>query len=238
MLWLPLGQHEFLFEHWMKLGTFMVPFLLFIALIYRQHQIQLTQDIRLLSLCMFIIYIAHQFEEHWIDLNGNTYAFQGFLNSTLKSLLSVNDADALLISKADIFMINTSVVWLVACLAIYFASERIFPTLALAGLILVNSISHSLAAIKSLAYNPGLITSIVIFIPFCLWFYNYIFKQKLTKFSLILWSIAWALVAHIILMVGLVLANHYEVLPSIIYYCVLIVWSIIPALIKSKLRID
>lgn len=30
MLWLPLGQREFLVDAWMKIGTFVAPFILFI----------------------------------------------------------------------------------------------------------------------------------------------------------------------------------------------------------------
>ncbi|MEM8567565.1 MAG: hypothetical protein AAGF85_13980 [Bacteroidota bacterium] len=28
MLWLPLGQHDFLIAHWMNIGTYAVPFML------------------------------------------------------------------------------------------------------------------------------------------------------------------------------------------------------------------
>ena len=37
LLWVPMGQHAFLFAHWMKLGTFMAPFLVFVAMATREH---------------------------------------------------------------------------------------------------------------------------------------------------------------------------------------------------------
>ena len=36
MLWLPLGQYDFLLENWMKIGTYAVPFLLIGAFSFYQ----------------------------------------------------------------------------------------------------------------------------------------------------------------------------------------------------------
>ncbi|MEM9103631.1 MAG: HXXEE domain-containing protein [Pseudomonadota bacterium] len=229
MLWFPLGQHNFLYDHWMKLGVFMAPFLLFLAFTGRDSDIPTQHDTRLLSVFMMVFYIIHQYEEHWIDLFGNVYAFQGYLNSTLQRLLNVNLPDVSLITQADIFVINTSLVWLVACIAIISAPQKIFPALCMAGIILINAISHGVSALRDFAYNPGLLTSIVIFIPFSLWFYLEMLKQKRADRQLVLWALCWAFVAHVLLMAGLVLTNHVQLIPPIGYYTLLIVWSVIPA---------
>ncbi|MEM7621242.1 MAG: HXXEE domain-containing protein [Pseudomonadota bacterium] len=233
MLWLPLGQHDFLYDHWMKLGTFMASFLLFLAFTIRNPDTPIQSDIRLLSVFMMVFYIIHQFEEHWIDVFGNIYAFQTYLNGTLQGFLSITDPDINLITKADIFVINTSLVWLVACIAIVNAPKNIFPALCMAGIILINAISHSVSALRDLAYNPGLLTSIVIFIPFALWFYQAILNQHLANRALILWALGWAFVGHIILMAGLVLTNHFALIPPIGYYTALVIWSVVPIFVKS-----
>jgi len=31
MLWVPIGRHDFLLKHWMKVGTFIAPLLLLVA---------------------------------------------------------------------------------------------------------------------------------------------------------------------------------------------------------------
>ncbi|MEM7621320.1 MAG: HXXEE domain-containing protein [Pseudomonadota bacterium] len=229
ILWLPLGQHHFLHDHWMKLGTFMAPFLLFLTFTVRDNAKPIQSDVMVLSVFMMVFYIIHQCEEHWIDIFGNIYAFQTYLNGTLQRLLGITNPDTTLITKADIFVINTSLVWLVACIAIANAPKNIFPALCMAGIILINSISHSVSALRDFAYNPGLVTSIVIFIPFALWFYRAILKQRLANHKLILWALVWAFVAHIILMAGLVLTNHFMLIPPIGYYAALIIWSVVPA---------
>ncbi|MEO0444103.1 MAG: HXXEE domain-containing protein [Pseudomonadota bacterium] len=235
MLWFPVGQHALLYDQWMKLGVFMSPFLLFLAFAGRNVDISIKSDTRLLSVFMLVFYIIHQYEEHWIDIFGNLYAFQGFLNGTLTGLLGVADPAVSFITKADIFVINTSLVWLVACLAVLCAPKNIFPALCMAGIILVNALSHGISGLRDFAYNPGLLTSMVIFIPFALWFYPMVLNQNIASRTVILWALAWAFVAHVILMVGLVLTNHIGLVSSMVYYAALILWSIVPTLIKPSM---
>ncbi|MEM8765741.1 MAG: hypothetical protein AAGD88_18135, partial [Bacteroidota bacterium] len=82
-LWLPLGQHNFLIEHWMKIGTYAIPFLSIgiFAFKDKSSDLPLVSDFRFLALILLVVYIIHQFEEHWIDLYGNYYAFYTFNNS-------------------------------------------------------------------------------------------------------------------------------------------------------------
>jgi len=40
----------------------------------------LIKDYRFIGMIMLIAYIVHQYEEHWIDLFGNYYAFYIFNN--------------------------------------------------------------------------------------------------------------------------------------------------------------
>ena len=67
-------------------------------------------------------------------------------------------------------MINTSLVWLVGVLAIWRSPKHLFPLIAMASIIVVNGIVHLLAGVVKFQYNPGLLTSIIIFIPLYTWF--------------------------------------------------------------------
>lgn len=102
------------------------------------------------------IYMLHQYEE-W---DGDR--FRIFLNNHLEH------GENLLTHKAG-FVINIFGVWGVIILSLYLAFY-INPGFGLIAtyLVLVNALVHILAAFVLRAYNPGLITAIVLFIPLSL----------------------------------------------------------------------
>ncbi|MEM6498336.1 MAG: hypothetical protein AAF709_16635, partial [Pseudomonadota bacterium] len=109
LLWLPLGQHDFLTEHWMKVGSFMAPFLVLVGLSFSEKPTRV--DARTVSLLLLVAYIIHQIEEHWIDLYGRIYAFKPNLNEFLSGLLGRATVHEFM-SDTSVFVINTSLVWL------------------------------------------------------------------------------------------------------------------------------
>ncbi|MEM6831525.1 MAG: hypothetical protein AAF551_13525, partial [Bacteroidota bacterium] len=115
MLWVPIGQHNFLIDHWMKIGTYAVPFMLFgVFLLEKDNNLRILLDnYRFMGVLMLIAYILHQFEEHWIDLYGNYSAFYDFNNNFILGSLGAPDSQVKPLTKASIFVINTSLVWLV-----------------------------------------------------------------------------------------------------------------------------
>ncbi|MEO0329790.1 MAG: HXXEE domain-containing protein [Pseudomonadota bacterium] len=231
MLWVPLGQHTFLIEHWMKLGTFMAPFILLVAFSFRlEPTVAPKTNVRFLSLIMLVAYIAHQFEEHWIDLYGNTFAFKTYLNSMLLSQLGATDGAVILLSDAGIFMINTSLVWLLASLAICLGSRNIFPALCMTAIILVNAFSHIIASISSLNYNPGVLTAIVIFIPTGVLIYAWFLQSKTASLPAVGASIVWGILAHIFMVSGIILSGWNQLIPEVVYFGFLVIWSVVPAI--------
>lgn len=235
MLWLPLGQHAFLIPHWMKVGTFAVPFLLMgIFAFYDEKQADsIWFDFRFIGVMMLIAYIAHQFEEHWIDLFGNEYAFYVFNNNFILSALGAEDQSIKPLTPESIFIINTSLVWLVAAVSILRSPQHNFPLIAFAGIILINGLVHILAAIVKWTYNPGLVTSIVIFTPLYFWFVRYLLKLSPTFKNQIIFGLIWALLAHIIMVGGLLAANWFQVFPEYVYFIILIIWSLVPLIFKG-----
>lgn len=230
MLWLPVGQHDFLLDHWMKIGAYAIPFMLIGVFLFDGNDSfgMLLKNYRFTGVIMLIAYIIHQFEEHWIDLYGNYYAFYEFNNSFILEKLSAPDSTIKPLTKEAIFIINTSLVWLVGILGILASPKHLFPLICMASIILINGIVHILAAIVTFQYNPGLLTSIVIFIPIYFWFLKFIPRKRKDHIRRTLGGIVWALLAHIIMIAGLLMVNWWNLFPEVIYFVALILWSALP----------
>ncbi|MEM8847516.1 MAG: HXXEE domain-containing protein [Bacteroidota bacterium] len=235
MLWLPIGQHDFLIDHWMKIGAYAIPFLGIGIFAFKGKVIDLppTSNLRFMAVVLLIAYILHQFEEHWIDIFGNYYAFYAFNNNFILDSLGQPDALVRPLSKESIFVINTSLVWLVGLLAVLQSPKRVFPLVAMASIVLINGIVHIVAAIPKLQYNPGLLTSLVLFIPLYFWFTRYI--RHIGNYKvLIICGLIWGFLAHVIMVAGLLLANWFEMIPEHLYWFVLVAWSFVPVQILRR----
>ncbi|MEM1079381.1 MAG: HXXEE domain-containing protein [Pseudomonadota bacterium] len=230
-LWIPFGQHGFLMQHWMKVGTFMGPFLILVALSFSDKSTRLNA--RTVSLVLLVAYIIHQFEEHWIDLYGRTYAFKPSLNEFLSNLLGRPDVQEFM-SDMSVFVINTSLVWLVGALAIWRGGENVFAALCMASIVAVNAISHIGAALLSESYNPGLLTGVFLFLPIGIWAHIWLGRNSQATRLLHLASLAWALIAHILMIIGILAMNQFSQIPESAYFAVLVVWSLLPAFTPSN----
>ncbi|MEL6646402.1 MAG: HXXEE domain-containing protein [Pseudomonadota bacterium] len=226
VLWAPLGQHDFLTEHWMKVGTFMAPFLILVAVSFSDKSTRL--DARGISLALLVVYIIHQFEEHWIDIYGRTYAFKPNLNEFLSGLLRRSGVQEFM-SDMSVFVINTSLVWLVGALAIWRGSQNVFAALCMASIVVVNAISHIGAALIAGSYNPGLLTGVVLFLPVGIGAYVWLRRISTPPLMIILASLAWGLIAHVLMIIGVLALNRFDQFPEVAYFAVLIAWSLLPA---------
>ncbi|MEM6435348.1 MAG: HXXEE domain-containing protein [Cyanobacteria bacterium P01_D01_bin.115] len=232
MLWAPLGQYPFLIEHWMKIGTYAAPFILLMFFASRpKPTVSVFSDIKLMAVLFLVAYMTHQFEEHWIDLLGHQYAFYSDVNQLLLSVLDAPDQAIGPLTPEAIFIINTSLVWLIGAIAIWRSPGHLFPSLAMAGITLVNGISHIGLGIAKQAYNPGLLTAIVIFLPLAIAFYRNILATNPAAKIQVIASIVWAILAHLIMVGGLLAANWFELIPETVYFALLIIWSVIPAVL-------
>ncbi|MEM9429242.1 MAG: HXXEE domain-containing protein [Pseudomonadota bacterium] len=229
MLWIPVGQHAFLTAHWMKLGTFMAPFLVFVALSSREPGRGV--DGALVSLALLIAYIIHQFEEHWVDLTGSVFAFKAFLNGSLVAALGAAEG-AEILSDAGIFVINTSLVWLVGVLAIWSAPRHMFPMLCMTSIVLVNAVSHTASAALSGAYNPGLLTSILLFFPLSIAAYLWSVRTGRARWTDVWLSILWGFLGHVVMIAGMILSGWFQVLPEPAYFVVLIAYAASPIALR------
>ncbi|KQZ99931.1 hypothetical protein ASD64_14110 [Mesorhizobium sp. Root157] len=100
------------------------------------------------------IYMLHQYEEHDGD------RFRLYINRTIG-----NGAEVL--TPAAVFVINIGAVWVLDVAVTYLAwSVDLGIGLAAVYLMLINAIVHMAGAIRSRSYNPGLVTAVVLFLPF------------------------------------------------------------------------
>ena len=232
MLWVPLGQSDFLVGNWMKIGTYAVPFILLTFFSSRtQHRDSILADTQLMAVLLLVAYIIHQFEEHWVDLLGRQYAFYSDVNQLLLGVLGAPGTAVGPLTPEAIFVINTSLVWLIGAIAIWRSPGHVFPSLAMAGITLVNGISHIALGIAKQSYNPGLLTAVVIFLPLAIAFYRNALVSNLAVKTQVAVSIAWAILAHILMVAGLLAANWFGLISEVAYFVLLITWSVTPVLL-------
>ena len=99
------------------------------------------------------IYMLHQYEEHDND------RFRLFANRVIGGGKEV-------LSLGAVFVINVPGVWGVIAVAFYLAADvAIGYGLIAIYLTLVNGITHVVATVVMCAYNPGLVTGVILFLP-------------------------------------------------------------------------
>jgi hypothetical protein len=107
------------------------------------------------------MYLVHQFEEHGVDVLGRRFAFLGDLCHTLgHDALTTCPADA-----AFVFAVN-----MLACQCVFASTFRLRRRDALTAAFgwsvpLVNAVAHIGGAVRAGGYNPGLLTSVLLFVP-------------------------------------------------------------------------
>lgn len=103
------------------------------------------------------IYIAHQLEEHVHD------RFRRWMNSQIGHGLPV-------LTPRAVTVINIGGVWCVDLVAVYLAKFAGPGWASFAFyLAIINASVHIAGAIATRAYNPGLVTSVVLLLPFGIW---------------------------------------------------------------------
>lgn len=112
---------------------------------------------RALWMALLVIYMLHQIEEHlWpggFRQFGNAHVFK-------------SGKDNWPIGVGGVALVNTVYVWLPLGLAALLPSPLRWLGLLWVGLTLVNGLTHIVTTIRLRIYNPGLVTSIILFLPF------------------------------------------------------------------------
>ncbi|MEM6481943.1 MAG: HXXEE domain-containing protein [Pseudomonadota bacterium] len=122
------------------------------------------------------IYMLHQFEEHDAD------RFRKAVNTML-------GGERQGLSHGAVWVINVVFVWFLL-LAVFWLSQNTSAWGLVAGyLMLINAAVHIIAAARTKTYNPGLVTSVVFFVPLSVWVFSSVpgsFPEHLGSATLII----------------------------------------------------
>ena len=109
---------------------------------------------------LLVIYMLHQTEEHlWPG------GFRQFTNAHVFK----SGSDDWPVDTGGVALVNIGYVWLPVAAAALFPQTLRWVGLGWIGLTLVNAVTHIVTSIRFRQYNPGLATSIVLFLPFTVW---------------------------------------------------------------------
>jgi Protein of unknown function with HXXEE motif len=112
---------------------------------------------RALFAALLVIYFLHQIEEHlWPG---------GFRQFTDAHMFHSGD-DNWPVNIDGVALVNTAYVWLPVALAAILPQTLRWVGLGWIGLTLINGVIHIVTTLRLRLYNPGLVTSIVLFLPF------------------------------------------------------------------------
>ena len=227
MAWVPLGQQAFMEEHWMKIGAYIAPVLMFLAFHRRRvHEPRILSDVTLMASLLTAAYLLHQVEEHWVDLMGRPYPLYDFLNTLIADVAGEDRYGVL--TPSAIFYVNAGMVWTVGFVSILVSPKYVFPAIAMAGLTIVNGVAHALNGLAYQSYNSGLATGLLIFIPVGILFYRRLLRDGMASRTMLGAGLLWGLLGHVFLFAGLFAANVYGMFPVSLYYAGLIIWGLVP----------
>ncbi|SKY84358.1 Uncharacterised protein [Mycobacteroides abscessus subsp. bolletii] len=118
------------------------------------------------------MYLFHIFEEYGIAASGTRHAFP----DTLCTTLGIGTYPNCPIPTEFYLFVNIGLTWLVAVLCALLARRYVMLGFAFYSLVSVNCFFHIGAALLSGTYNPGLLTSIAMFLPASAWV-GYVFLK-------------------------------------------------------------
>ncbi len=119
------------------------------------------RDLRWLSFLAVAVYLVHNVEEYGIAADGALHAFP----DSLCALLGQPAYPRCAIPPAFYLFVNLPLVWIAGPLAALLLATRRWAGLTLWGVIAVNAVVHIVPALVMRAYDPGLLTAVLLFLP-------------------------------------------------------------------------
>lgn len=143
-------------------------------------------------------YMIHNIEEYGRAANGMFNAFPYFMTGAM----------GMEISEGAYLATNIGLVWLCGPIAAVLARKHKGLAPCMSIFELINGLSHVVQAAKFHMYNPGLVTSVLIFIPLCIWTLYVCFSKNQTGMSWKLFGgqFGIAFLYHAVLIMGVALA--------------------------------
>lgn len=139
---------------------------------------------------LFSAYLLHGFEVDGVDLLGREFYFQTHVLQTR----------GIELTAADIMRMNTVSIYLLFLSAIWGGERYAFAGLAAAGVTLANGLMHTTNSIMLGEYNPGLATSLLLFLPGATWYLYRAHRVLRLNHWLIVGAAAYGLIGHVALL--------------------------------------
>lgn len=157
------------------------------------------RDMAWLAWAATAAYLLHQFEEHGVDARGAPYAFRGVLCAAF----GLDEATACPIPETFITAVNLPLTWLAGPIAAMLG--RRWPAVALGFLSVaaVNALAHISPAVANGAYNPGLLTAVLLFVPLSLWAFRVALERADLGWRVVAAALVGGVAVHAMLILSL-----------------------------------
>ena len=159
------------------------------------------------------VYLLHQFEEHGVDALGRRYQFLTEICATLGH----RTLDGCPADPWFIFLVNVPLIWVAAPVASSLGPRRVMAGAFMLSVPLVNAVAHVASTLRSGAYNPGVVTSVLLFAPTCAWVFTQLLRQRLLPRRRMVAVVAVGVLLHAVLMGSLRLVEHGVIGHSALY---------------------
>jgi|GEM_PF-1758544 len=162
---------------------------------------------------LLIGYLAHQFEEHGIDLYGRVYHFIEYGNVQLAARYGEGGPR---LTDLAIYRINTLGIWVPFLLAIWAGRRLPWVGLAAAGTMLTNGLFHIMIAVVNGEYNPGLGTALILFLPISIAYFRNARRETDIGLIAVAGGIAFGVAGHVLLPTIIAAAGAPEWSPQLV----------------------
>jgi hypothetical protein len=151
---------------------------LFIVLMLTAHnrETEWTDRLARFNWVLLAAYLLHGFEVDGVDLYGREFYFLEYAKQTRGMNLN----------PVDILRMNTVAIWLILLCAVWGGERLRWTGLAGAGVVLANGLLHTGNALALGEYNPGLATSLALFLPLSVAYY----RHALNALGVSRWEVA------------------------------------------------
>jgi hypothetical protein len=174
--------------------------------------------------CLILpIYMIHQFEEHGYNLYGLRFHFL----DELCAMLGRPRLDECPADPAFVFAVNVGGVWIQGLLAIVYRRRNVMVGACALGTPLVNILAHLGPAIAFRGYDSGLLTALVLFVPYCGWTLLVLRRRGLLGRRRLALVIACGVLTHAILAAS-VFAKEYGLIGEPLFLALNLSYGFLP----------